>query len=304
MSLPACPTPFNMAAHVLRYAAAQPDKVALATLSPTGAERISYARLDAMVRGMATTLRGAGLTAGDRLLLRLGNDARFPVAYLAAIAAGIVPIVTSPALTTPEVETLVDKAKPLAVLHSDEVPVPSHFPGKIIAVPTLSRAAETAPLDFDLGDPNRLAYIVPTSGTSGTPKLVAHAHRAVWARQMMWDDWYGLTPDDRLLHAGAFNWTFTMGTGLMDPWAMGATALIPAPDVGIEALPLLLKRHDATLFAAAPGVIRKLLRQPLSLPKLRRGLCAGERLAASLRQDWKDQTGTELLDAFGMTECS
>jgi acyl-coenzyme A synthetase/AMP-(fatty) acid ligase len=58
---------------------------------------------------------------------------------------------------------------------------------------------------------------------------VAHAHRAVWARRMMMHGWYGLTPEDRLLHAGAFNWTFTLGTGLLDPWAMGATALIPAP---------------------------------------------------------------------------
>ena len=48
-----------------------------------------------------------------------------------------------------------------------------------------------------------------------------------WARRMMWQGWYGLGPDDRLLHAGAFNWTYTLGTGLMDPWSIGATALIP-----------------------------------------------------------------------------
>ena len=36
-------------------------------------------------------------------------------------------------------------------------------------------------------------------------------------------------PEDRVLHAGAFNWTYTLGTGLMDPWAMGATALVVAP---------------------------------------------------------------------------
>ena len=32
-----------------------------------------------------------------------------------------------------------------------------------------------------------------------------HAQRSAWARRMMWDGWYGLTPDDRVLHAGAFN---------------------------------------------------------------------------------------------------
>ena len=32
---------------------------------------------------------------------------------------------------------------------------------------------------------------------------------------------YGLRTDDRVLHAGAFNWTYTLGTGLMDPWRLG-----------------------------------------------------------------------------------
>ena len=87
------------------------------------------------------------------------------------------------------------------------------------------------PADFDMGDPDRLAYIIYTSGTSGVPRGVCHAHRAIWARQMMMQGWYGLRPEDRLLHAGAFNWTYTLGTGLMDPWTMGATALIPEAEI-------------------------------------------------------------------------
>ena len=77
---------------------------------------------------------------------------------------------------------------------------------------------------------------------------------------MMFDGWYGLRATDRLMHAGAFNWTYTLGTGLMDPWTMGATALIPEPGVAPAALPTLLARHEATIFAAAPGVYRQLLK--------------------------------------------
>jgi acyl-coenzyme A synthetase/AMP-(fatty) acid ligase len=54
---------------------------------------------------------------------------------------------------------------------------------------------------------------------------------------MMWQGWYGLRADDRLMHAGAFNWTYTLGTGLMDPWAIGATALIPQAGVDPAQLP-------------------------------------------------------------------
>ncbi len=87
------------------------------------------------------------------------------------------------------------------------------------------------PADYALGDPDRPAYAVFTSGTSGATRAVLHAHRAIWARGMMVEGWYGLSDDDRLLHAGAFNWTYTLGTGLMDPWTIGATALIPAEGV-------------------------------------------------------------------------
>ena len=66
---------------------------------------------------------------------------------------------------------------------------------------------------------------------------------------MMHQGWEGLGEGDRLLHAGAFNWTFTLGTGLLDPWVQGATALIPGPGVTAAQLPLLMKRFDATILA-------------------------------------------------------
>ena len=86
-----------------------------------------------------------------------------------------------------------------------------------------------------------------------------------------------LRETDRLCHAGAFNWTYTLGTGLMDPWTMGATALIPAPGTEITALPALLRQHGATIFAAAPGVYRKMVqgRDRMDLPDLRHGLVRG-----------------------------
>lgn len=51
-----------------------------------------------------------------------------------------------------------------------------------------------------------------------------------------------------------------MGTGLMDPWTIGATAMIPAAGTQSDALPTLLANSDATIFAAAPGIYRQMLR--------------------------------------------
>ena len=55
------PARFSLAAHVLAKAAAQPDKIALQILRLNGAERWSYGRLEAAVRGVATGFRQAGL---------------------------------------------------------------------------------------------------------------------------------------------------------------------------------------------------------------------------------------------------
>ncbi len=301
---PPCPAPFNLAAHVLARASEQPDKVALSVMALTGAERWSYGRLEAAVRGTATGLLESGLAPGERVLLRLGNTVDFPVAFLGAIAAGLVPVPTSAQLTAPEVAKIVARVAPAAILRDHEIASPE------IALPvhdtvTLRVWRDAAPADYAMGDPERLAYIVMTSGTSGTPRAVGHAHRAVWARRMMVEGWYALTAGDRLAHAGAFNWTYTLGTGLLDPWTAGATALIPATGVTPAQLPLLLKRFEATIFAAAPGVYRQMLKQDMKpLPKLRHGLSAGEKMPDALRGAWEEATGTKVYEAYGMSECS
>ncbi|GAA6175323.1 class I adenylate-forming enzyme family protein [Sulfitobacter pacificus] len=305
MTQPAAPAnPFNLAAYVLQAGAALPDKIALSLLSPEGSEDWTYAQLISAVRGTATGLLDAGLSAGDIVLMRLGNTPDFPIAYLAALAAGLIPVPTAAALTAGEVAKIIPTLKPAAILHDADVPCPEH--AQIIDLATLRAMRDLPPAEFHMGDPERLGYIIYTSGTSGKPTAVMHAHRAILARQMMFDGWYGLTPEDRVLHAGAFNWTYTLGTGLMDPWTMGATALIPVAGTPPAALPDLIATHKATIFAAAPGVYRQMLRDlsPLYLPNLRHGLSAGEKMTAAVREAWEEITDTPVYESFGMSECS
>jgi len=302
---PACPAPFNLAAHVLAAGAATPQKTALQIVRPEGAERWSHARLAAAVRGTGAGFLSLGLVPGDKVLMRLGNTVDFPLAFLGAIAAGLVPVPTSGQLTQPEVERIAAEIHPALIVAAPGIAVPAAPACPVLTLADLATFRDHAPCDWAMGDPDRLAYLVYTSGTSGKSRAVAHAHRALWARGMMHKGWYGLTAGDRLMHAGAFNWTYTLGTGLMDPWTAGATALIPAEGVRAERLPLLMKRFDVTIFAAAPGVYRQMLRAPLpALPALRHGLSAGEKLPDAVRADWEAATGRPICEALGMSEIS
>jgi acyl-coenzyme A synthetase/AMP-(fatty) acid ligase len=307
---PPCPERFNIAAHVLGKAHNISAKPALEVLH--GADRppqiLTFGDIGARIRSAITGLRAAGIGRGDRVALRLGNTPDFPVLFFAATGIGALPVPVSAALTPPEIAHVLDDLDATAILLGDGLDAP-HRAGTARIGPGAIRSFDGLPpgefADTAANDP---AYIVYTSGTSGRPKGVLHAHRAAWARQMMWRDWYGLHPDDRVLHAGAFNWTYTLGTGLTDPWAAGATALICAAPPDRARWPAIIARHRPTILAAVPGIFRQILSTGLATPdalaSLRHGLSAGEGLPEALRTAWKAATGTPLFQALGQSECS
>jgi acyl-coenzyme A synthetase/AMP-(fatty) acid ligase len=298
----ACPAKFNMAEYVLRAGLDVPDKVALEVLD---GECWTHRQIREAVTGMAGGLRGLGLNDGARVLFRLGNRVEFPIAYLACIWAGFVPVPTSAQLNEVEITKIGNELSPDLILAEDGVACPTST-APVIRLGQLQELQIEAPCPAIMGDPERLAYIIFTSGTSGTPRGVCHAHRAIWARRMMFEGWYGLRKSDRMLHAGAFNWSYTMGTGLMDPWTVGATALIPPDGLPMRDLANAFSTAKPTIFAAAPGVYRQLLKSGAlaPTPELRHGLSAGESLAPSLRAGWQEIMGCDIHEALGMSECS
>ncbi|MGB3148126.1 MAG: class I adenylate-forming enzyme family protein [Paracoccaceae bacterium] len=303
--LPPCPDPFNLVGHVLARSKDQPDRLALEIVGGPEAQRWTYGQIDRAVRGVAQGLKALGLPEGSRVLLRLGNSVEFPLAFLGAVAAGLLPVATPAPLTVAEISTMARSLAPALVIAGPGVSLPEgNWPQ--IPAEALWQMAEGPEAGFSLGSPDRPAYFVYTSGTSGVARAVIHAHRAIWARRMMWDGWYGLGPEDRLFHAGALNWTYTLGTGLLDPWAVGATALVAAPGLRPADLPVEIAQRDVTIFAAAPGVYRQMLKggTRLEAPRLRHGLSAGERLAEEVRTAWVAASGTPVFEAFGMSECS
>ncbi|MCX7898875.1 MAG: fatty acid--CoA ligase family protein, partial [Methylocystis sp.] len=152
------------------------------------------------------------------------------------------------------------------------------------------------------------AYLVYTSGTTSRPKGVLHAHRAAWGRRPMRAHWTGLGPGDVMLHAGAINWTYTLGVGIVDPLSVGGSVVLynGRPDPAVW--PQLIEAHRATIFAAVPGVYRQILKygapERADLSSLRHGLSAGAALPPGLYAEWRARTGKDIYEAFGMSEVS
>ncbi|MES0884983.1 class I adenylate-forming enzyme family protein [Roseibium sp. SCP14] len=300
----------NLAHYCLANAAPDPEKTALEVVGADGKvlEEWTFGQLNNTVLSIASGLRATGLQSGDRILLRIGHSSDFPLLFFGAIAGGFVPVPTSAQLTASEVSSILTDSAAGLVLHDGVTIVPVDAGVPLLGPDGIEDLKKFAPGEFVQTGDDDPAFLIYTSGTSGQPKGVLHAHRAAAARKPMYQGWYGITPADRLLHAGAFNWTYTLGVGLMDPWANGATSIVYDGPRDPDVWPRIIEASKATLFAAVPSLYRRLLKYgnvvPASFPSLRHGLTAGEALPAGLYQEWKDRTGRELFEALGMSEIS
>jgi acetyl-CoA synthetase len=295
-----------------------------------GVARLTFAALAEHTGRFATALAALGVAPGDRVLVRLPNCLEYGVAFLGAQKRGAVPVPTSTQLTTDEVGYLARDSGAVAMVTDaaswaamgaalarepalrDVVlvgggarpggrPALHDFDARLAAV---ERADAAWPTRAD--DP---AYLVYTSGTTGYPKGVLHAHRALLGRQPSSEYWFDFDPaGDRVLHAGKYNWTYVLGTGLMDPLFRGHTAIVCEGTMDAAAWPRRIARHGATIFIAVPTIYRHVLERTAAgradVPTLRHCMSAGEQLATEVLAAWRARFGLELYEGLGMTECS
>ena len=312
---PLAPPPerFNVARYCLGgHAAARPEKTALIIAGGDGAARCwGYGEIDGMVRRLAGGLRALGMPTGARLMIRTDNDLPYVLTFFAAMAAGCVPLPSSASLTSDEAEFLLEDSRAAGLVLSPRLGLAHDVPAgvRVLTDNDIRRLAASGPLidyaDTAAEDP---AFLIYTSGTVGRPKGVLHAQRVAWGRRPMYDGWYGIGPDDVVLHAGAFNWTYTLGVGLIDPWANGATAVLYNGPADPAVWPELIARFGVSIFATVPSLYRRMLKYGRfrrdGLATLRHGLSAGEALPPSVQQVWQEATGTKLYEALGMSEIS
>jgi acyl-coenzyme A synthetase/AMP-(fatty) acid ligase len=296
----------------------------------TGTRRLSYRELADETSRFAGALRALGVDPGDRVLIRLPNCLEYATAFLGTMKRGAIAVPTSTMLTRDEVEYLARDSGAVAMVTDgvtwramqpalEAAPTLRHVllvggaPGIAAARIALHDVAQLvasapagAPHPTRAEDP---AYLVYTSGTTGYPKGVLHAHRALLGRQPSSEYWFDFDPrGDRVLHAGKYNWTYVLGTGLMDPLYRGHTAIVCEGATDAASWPRRIARHRATTFIAVPTVYRQILQKTTAIgadvPTLRHCMSAGEQLPLQVLDEWRARFGLAIYEGLGMTECS
>ncbi|MCB1477529.1 MAG: acyl-CoA synthetase [Rhodobiaceae bacterium] len=309
---PQPPGSYNLAEAALAASRSQPDKPAFRLINPLDpqapAQSATYGELARRTGHLIAGLNALDLPARSVIAIRQQTGIAYALSFLAITGAGHVALAMSPMLTARETETVSRIANVTAIIRDGSLQAHVLDGVSDLRIEELERkGAASGPAGFadtSAGDP---AYLVFTSGTGAAPKGVLHAHRAVFARQPMYRDWYDASDRDVFLHTGAMNWTYSLGTGLLDPLVLGATAtfLDRLPEPGMWSS--ILHATQATILASVPGIYRQMLRVGLSLQRdtpLRHALTAGEALRPALHADWIAATGRPLCEAFGMSEIS
>jgi acetyl-CoA synthetase len=285
-----------------------------------GTSSITYGELATRTTRFAQHLASLGVEPGDRVLVRLPNSIDYPTAFLGALKRGAIAVPTSTLLTAEEVRYLlkdsganamvIDEAAWRAMGETLEgVGALRHV---ILAGASLDRelakvTGSDALRRTRAGDP---AYLVYTSGTTGYPKGVLHAHRSLIGRAPASRYWFDFdeSATDRIMHSGKFNWTYVLGSALMDPLYRGKTVIAHEGRNDASTWPRLIAKHAATIFIGVPTVYRQVLQKTAftrrDVPTLRHCMSAGEHLSDEVFALWKERFGLDIFEAVGMSEFS
>jgi long-chain acyl-CoA synthetase len=315
-----------------------------ATLSYGELERLSAA-FGGYLRG------GLGLEPGERVALMLPNLLQYPVALIGALRAGLAVVNVNPLYTASELAFQLADSGAAAVLvlenfaqtleHAlagtrvrhvlttqvgDLLPAPRrvavnfavkrvkgmvpdwHIPGAVSWHNALAHEAELPPV---LVQPEDIAFLQYTGGTTGRPKGAILTHRSMAANVAQVRAWIGDTlkeGEETVVTPLPLYHVFALTANLLVFLRLGGhNVLVPNP----RDLPAFLKVLKSTRFSAITGVntlYHALLEQPafarLDFSGLKLAIAGGMALQRAVAERWLRVTGVPLVEGYGLTEAS
>ena len=289
----------------------RPDAVAL--IDKTGA--MTFAALERAVTLVADRLRAHGLSDGDRVASWLPKTRLACVMPLATARAGLIHVPLNPALRRAQVAyilsdsaaaLLVTQAARAATLEAGDVP-----PGCAVAeetsfppLPDRWNGGGSDPAGCGGGDPDALAAILYTSGSTGLPKGVMLSHANLWLGAVSVAHYLKLTPDDRVLAVLPLSFDYGQSQ-LLSTWRAGA-CVAPLDYLTARDVVKAVERTGATTLAGVPPLWVQLLEAewpPQTAARLRRLTNSGGALTPRLVNGLRVRfPGAELYAMYGLTE--
>jgi benzoate-CoA ligase family protein len=285
----------------------------------TGADSLSYEQLLAQVNRMGGVLRELGVRREQRVLLVLDDTTVFPVAFLAAMRIGAVPIPVSVRETQANfrhfiedsyAEVAVCDAQILSKLRTALAGVDVRFlaRGTDDGAVELDGALAAQSEELDAVDTHRddMAFWLYTSGSTGKPKGVVHVHRSMqvtcetFGRHVL-----EMREDDRIFSTTKLYHSYGLGNSLSYPLHFGASAVLldgaPTP----ERLLKRLREQRPTVYCSVPALYRQLVADAdaaEAFESVRLCVSAAEPLPVRTFEQWRERFGLEIVDGIGATE--
>jgi malonyl-CoA/methylmalonyl-CoA synthetase len=265
---------------------------------------LSWGALERESARAAGRLHGAGLAAGERVLVSATSSVALAVAHVACLRLGLVIVPANPAYARAELSALLAHARPRLALVDDEARAAALHalaPELLVTPPALPLADAAAPR-LDALAPDAPALLAYTSGTTGRPKGALLSHGNLWASAEALRRAWCWTPADRLVHALPLFHVHGLGVALLGTLHAGASAvLLPRfePELVLDAV----EAHAATLFFGVPTMWHRLAAHPRAgvLRALRLAVSGSAPLAPELHGRLA-RAGVRVLERYGMTE--